>query len=138
MERLPEFIANHWALTALWIFLAIALVTTIIRGGGQKLAPALVGSMVNRNNGVLIDVRGDSEFRAGHIAGSMHLPYTQLKDRLRDLAKHSGKPLILVCNMGTTAGEAARVLKQAGHKDVYCLAGGLTAWRAENLPVVKA
>lgn len=138
MERLPEFIANHWVLTGLWLFLAIALATTVIRSGGKSLAPALVGGLVNRAGAVVLDIRADTEFRAGHIAGSLHVPYSQLKDRLGDLEKHRGKPLVVVCNLGNTAGDASRLLKQAGHADVYRLAGGITAWRSENLPVVKS
>lgn len=138
MDRLPEFIVNHWMLSGAFVFLATLLVITEIRRGGRALPPALVGNLVNRENAVLLDVRGDSEFRAGHIGGSLNIPLAQLPSRLADLEKYRERPVILVCNMGHSAGDAAKQLVKAGHAPVYVLSGGLTAWRGENLPVVKA
>lgn len=138
MDRLPEFIANHWLLSAAFVFLATLLVVTESRRGGKNLSPALLGAVVNRDNGVLLDIRADSDFRAGHIAGSIQVPATQLATRLAELDKYKGRPVIVICAQGHTAADAARQLKAAGHEPVYRLAGGLAAWRGENLPVVKA
>lgn len=138
MDRIPEFLANHWMLATTFVVLAIALVIIESRRGGKSLGPALVGGLVNREHAVLLDVRVDSDFRGGHIAGSVNIPLAQLASRLGELEKYKGKPLIMVCHVGHSAGDAAKQLIKAGHAPVYCLAGGINAWRGENLPVVKA
>lgn len=138
MDRIPEFVANHWLLSAAFVFLLTLLIVTEVRRAGRSVSPALVGSLLNRGNGVILDVRSDSEFRTGHIAASVNIPLAQLASRLAELDKYRGRPLVVVCNMGHSSGDAARQLVQAGHADVYRLAGGITAWRADNLPVVKA
>lgn len=137
MEQLSGFIANHPLMVMAFVVLAVLLIATEMRRGGQSLAPALVGGVVNRQEGVLVDIRPDSDFRAGHIAGSVAFPQSQLPTRMDELKKYQGKPLIVVCNQGQSAGDAANLLIKAGHAPVYVLAGGITAWRGENLPVVR-
>lgn len=138
MDRLPEFLANHWELATAFVVLAVLLFVTESRRGGRNLSPSLLGGVVNRDNGVLVDVRGDSDFRAGHVAGSISVPQQQLATRLTELEKYKGRPLVLICAQGHASGEAATQLLKAGHAPVYRLAGGIAAWRNENLPLVKA
>ncbi len=138
MERIPEFVANHWGLVLAFVILAVLLFALETRRGGKLLAPALVGRVVNRENGVLLDIRAESDFRAGHIAGSINIVHAQLASRIADLEKHKGKPIVVVCNLGQSAGDAARQLIKAGHAPVYRLTGGITAWKGDSLPVVKS
>lgn len=137
MEQLSEFIANHPVLVCAFVVLLVMLIATEMKRGGQNLSPALVGGVINRQDGVVLDVRADSEFRAGHIAGSVGIPHSQLASRLEEMKKYLGKPVVVVCTHGTHSGEVARTLLKAGHAPVYCLAGGITAWRGDNLPVVR-
>ena len=53
------------------------------------------------------------------------------------LKKHKQKPLIVYCDRGSLAGAAVRQLRAQGFAQAVVLRGGLTAWRAENLPVEK-
>jgi len=138
MEQLAEFIANHPVLVMAFVVILVLLIATEMRRGGKSIAPSLVGGIVNRQDGVLLDIRADSDFRAGHIAGSIGIPQAQLASRLDEMKRFQGRPVIVVCNMGSSAGEAANALLKAGHAPVYVLAGGITAWRGENLPVVRA
>jgi rhodanese-related sulfurtransferase len=138
MEQVSEFIANHPLLVMAFVVIAVLLIATEARRGGKSLAPSLVGGIVNRQEGVLLDIRPDADFRAGHIAGSIGIPQSQLATRIDELKKYQGKPLIVVCNLGNSANDVANALIKAGHAPVYCLAGGITAWRGENLPVVRS
>jgi rhodanese-related sulfurtransferase len=45
--------------------------------------------------------------------------------------------VLTVCDNGTAASRAANALRKAGFESVFSLKGGLGAWRADNLPVVK-
>ena len=73
----------------------------------------------------------------GHIAGARSIPGDQLATDTRAFDKLAGKTLILYCDSGTTTAAALRTLARAGFKDAVALRGGLSAWKQENLPVVK-
>ena len=53
------------------------------------------------------------------------------------LKRFKDKVVITCCESGMRSGAAARVLKAQGFANVVNLRGGLQAWRAENLPLVK-
>jgi rhodanese-related sulfurtransferase len=86
---------------------------------------------------VLLDVRTQAEFDAGHILDARHVPQDQLASSAETLKKHKDKVVIACCESGMRSGAAARVLQAQGFTKVVNLKGGLQAWRAENLPVVK-
>ena len=65
------------------------------------------------------------------------LPVTELDKRISELDKHKQKPVIVVCNLGQTAGAASKKLKAAGFENVVRLSGGMTEWKAQSLPVIK-
>jgi len=84
----------------------------------------------------VLDVRPDKDFAAGHITGSVNIPYAALANRLPELEKHKDKTLIVVDAAGQHAGTVCRTLHQAGYK-VGRLSGGIGGWRADSLPVVR-
>jgi len=82
----------------------------------------------------LVDVRTQSEFRAGHIAGAVNVPITEVRERLGSLALDAGRPVVAICLSAHRSIPAVRVLQQAGFEAAH-LAGGMIAWRAAGLPV---
>ena len=93
-------------------------------------------ALVNRDEGVVLDVRGKKEFDAGHIVDSLNIPHEKLVSRLSELEKHKARTIIVVDAMGQHAGTVCRELKKAGFTAAK-LSGGMSSWRGENLPVVK-
>lgn len=81
---------------------------------------------------VALDVRHDAEWKTGHIQGAIHIPLTQLSDRLHQLP--SDKTIVTVCRSGHRSALAARTLARAGH-DVLNLSGGMSAWARAGLPL---
>jgi rhodanese-related sulfurtransferase len=75
---------------------------------------------------VLLDVRNDDEFHAGHIAGALHIPLPQLPLRLQELHKHTS--VIVYCKGGGRSARAADLLVEQGFGNVSNLTGGITAW----------
>jgi phage shock protein E len=71
----------------------------------------------------LIDVRTPEEFRDGSYPGAVNIPLVALLARSREL-EPKDKPIVLFCASGARSGQGARLLKQAGFKDVVN-AGGL-------------
>ncbi|MCP5141869.1 MAG: rhodanese-like domain-containing protein [Chromatiales bacterium] len=88
----------------------------------------------------LIDVRGQDEFRAGHVPGAVNLPLDQLSPEALartsgDARLGQGKPVYLACLTGFRAAQAAERLSQAGVPNVVLLDGGTRAWESAGLPV---
>ena len=81
----------------------------------------------------LVDVRTQSEFRAGHIAGAVNVPITEARERLASLALDATRPVVAICLSAHRSIPAVRLLQRAGFDAVH-LAGGMLAWRAAGLP----
>jgi rhodanese-related sulfurtransferase len=72
----------------------------------------------------------------GHIVDALHIPAAKLEQRVVELTKQKGKPIVVVCKHGQQAGESVKKLEAAGHDPVYKLNGGMTEWKGQSLPVV--
>jgi rhodanese-related sulfurtransferase len=136
MDRAIEFISTHHLLVAAFVALLAAFIFTEIQRGGRRISPADLTRMVNSQQARIIDLRNMPEFRDGHITGSENMPYSQIADKAATLAS-DGQPIIFVCAMGQTSGNAARSVKQAGLNEVSILGGGISTWRQQGLPLVR-
>jgi rhodanese-related sulfurtransferase len=83
---------------------------------------------------VVIDVRPDEEFEAGHLPYARSLPLSELKKRLNELPKD--KPLVAYCRgpFCMMANEAVALLLKQGYW-AFKLDDGVAEWRAKGLPV---
>jgi hydroxyacylglutathione hydrolase len=72
----------------------------------------------------LVDVREPSEWFAGHIAGSHHVPLNRLRDVQSIVLPRRGRTTAVACAAGMRAAFAASLLRRAGHTDVVRVAGG--------------
>jgi phage shock protein E len=77
---------------------------------------------------LIIDVRSEEEFSAGHFSSAINIPHDQIASRLDELKAHSQKGIVLYCHSGTRAGTAEKVLKSNGFTKVIN-AGGYDAIR---------
>ncbi|SEA26446.1 Rhodanese-related sulfurtransferase [Bowdeniella nasicola] len=82
---------------------------------------------------VLLDVREDEEWEAGHAPGALHIPLGDLPDRIDELPDED---LLVVCRTGGRSGRAAAWLNQNGY-DAYNVDGGMTSWHQAGLPVTS-
>ncbi len=71
----------------------------------------------------LVDVRTPAEFKAGHLAGAVHIPVDDLRDRLSELDPQ--KETVVYCKIGFRGYLAARILQQSGFGKVLNLTGGI-------------
>jgi rhodanese-related sulfurtransferase len=138
IEKVFEFIGNHFALIGLFIALAIAFLVNEGKRGGASVSTNTLINMVNRNNALVLDVRDSKDYKAGHIVDSLNIPYANFDKRAEELEKHKERPIIIVCKMGQHAGAVGSKLKALGFEDVRRLGGGMAEWTATNLPIVKA
>ncbi len=81
----------------------------------------------------VVDVRGATEYAAGHLPGVSNIPLGYLTEHLGDLP--TATPLVLHCQGGGRSAIAASVLSARGFANVINMTGGYAAWSAEGLPV---
>jgi rhodanese-related sulfurtransferase len=140
LQRLPEFLGNHFYLTLGFIGVLVALLVSEAQRftrGYTALTPAGLTQLINRENALLIDVSGAADFDKGHIPGARQVAMSQFDPDSKDLAKVRDLPVAVVCRNGQTSAQAARRLKKAGFAKVFWLDGGLAAWGEAQMPLVK-
>ena len=138
MDKVLEFIGNHpFLVTAFLVLLALFIRNETRRGGRSVTAQQLV-DLVNKENALVIDVRDKKDFDAGHIVDALNIPHTSLDSRVSELNKHRDRPIVVACKMGQHSGTAGTMLRKHGFENVSRLTGGVTEWRNQSLPVVKA
>ena len=137
MDRLIEFVGNHYLLSSAFVVVAIALVLYETRRSGKSLSSHELTSLVNADQAVVLDIRQAKDFSTGHIVGSVNIPRDKMTERMTELDKHKEKTIVVVCDSGMSAGPVCTQLKQAGFNTAR-LSGGITGWRNDNLPTVKA
>ena len=85
---------------------------------------------------VVLDVRDDDEFAAGHIPGSIHIPYGELAERLGELPRD--RPIAAICSGGKRSGLAASILQREGFEQVIHVGnGGVGTWKRAGRPLVS-
>ena len=88
---------------------------------------------------VLIDVREQEEFAAGHLPGAIHASRGMLEFKLSSNPELSSRDLriVLYCKTSGRAALAACALQDMGYLNVKSIAGGFDAWVGAGKPIVK-
>ena len=95
-----------------------------------------VTELAARRNGMMVlDVRGRTEWDAGHIPGAVLIPLAELPGRLGEVP--ADRPVAVHCQSGSRAAIAASLLGAGGRRGVVCVAGGFGAWVQGGLPVER-
>ena len=77
---------------------------------------------------VIVDVREQDEWDAGHIEGAIFIPLGQLPARLAELSAYDGQKIVLQCRSGKRSAVASSIMVNSGFEQVYNLTGGIIAW----------
>ena len=137
MDRLFEFVANHWWLVGIWGAFLLALLWDNNRRSGLSVSTSQATMMANNEDAVFVDILDAKDFSAGHIANAVNIPFATLTSRMSELDKYKDKPLILVCKSGQTVNMAGKTLREKGFNAVR-MSGGMMEWNNQNLPVVRS
>jgi len=138
MEHLLPFLVHNWALVLIAVVSGTLLLAPgILAGTRSGLTPGAAVQLINRDKAVVVDVSEADEFAAGHIVGARNIPVSQFEQRLPEVVKNKGLPLILVCATGARAQRCLAAAKTLGYDKAVVLGGGLRAWKEANLPVDK-
>lgn len=79
---------------------------------------------------LILDVRRQDEWVTGHLPGALHIPHTELRERIEEVRAHAaGRPVRVMCASGVRSAIAHRVVTQAGMPSAS-LSGGILTLRA--------
>jgi hydroxyacylglutathione hydrolase len=84
---------------------------------------------------MLVDVRQQSEWDAGHIPGAIHFEGGRVA--WDDLPFPYDKPLAIQCASGNRSMSVSSVLRRRGYRNVIQVEGGITRWKMQGFPVTK-
>jgi len=138
MGQLAQFITNHWEL---WLALVLILLAIYInelisqKKRAKELSPQAAVNLINHENAVVVDLRDAESFSKGHIIDAIRASAEDFGQQR--MKKYKDKAIILVCAKGLQATSLASKLKKEGFLQVMVLSGGLAAWQAAELPIVK-
>lgn len=136
MQELSHFVSGNWELfVALAIILFLLARTWFGPGAVDMVLPTETIQLINHKDALVVDVRTDKEYQAGHVMNALHIPLGKLDDRMPELLAYKNTPLVMVCRSGARSGHAAVKLKKQGFTDVHNMGGGMLAWERAKLPV---
>ncbi|UGB37787.1 rhodanese-like domain-containing protein [Frateuria soli] len=140
LHKLPTFVGNHLALSALFVIILLALVAMefgrLLRKY-KELTPGGLTLLINRESPLLIDLSARADFEKMHVPGARHVLPSQFDPEHKDLAKARDLPVVVMDKDGRGADKAAQRLVKAGFSRVYTLGGGVLAWQQAQLPLAK-
>ncbi len=79
---------------------------------------------------LLLDVRTQGEYDAGHIYDPTLIPVDELGSRISEIEDYKDKPVLVYCRSGNRSTTASNILISNGFTQVHNLLGGIGAWNA--------
>jgi rhodanese-related sulfurtransferase len=91
------------------------------------------------SNYIIVDVRTQNEYTGplGHIKGSILIPLHTVNANIEKFREFSGRKIYLICRSGNRSSVAQGMLKEAGIKNLFNVAGGMKAWNSAGLSVER-
>lgn len=141
MQEYIDFFQQNTLMCVAWVAIFAALVFNIFKSATAKfkfISTNELTQLVNKENGLVIDIRSKDDFIKGHITDSVHVLPTEIKSgNLASVESHKVDPIIVVCRSGQTAQATAKDLVDKGFEKVNVLTNGISAWNEANLPLVR-
>jgi rhodanese-related sulfurtransferase len=136
-----EFFKQNTVYIGLAVGSGVALLWPLLKrsaGGVPNISATEAVLLMNRSKPLILDVRDEAEFAAGHIQGAKHIPAAELANRLKEIEKFKDKPVLVHCQKGMRAKSACSILRAQQFSQLQNLEGGLDSWIEAKLPLVKA
>ncbi|MEK7844605.1 MAG: rhodanese-like domain-containing protein, partial [Pseudomonadota bacterium] len=102
------------------IISGLLLLWPLVSQRGVKEIDTLVAvQLINHQDALVLDVRDDSEYAAGHLPNSKHVPSEKIEERCVELQKFKEKPVVVIYRGGIRSNHASLVLKKNGFSQVF-------------------
>jgi hydroxyacylglutathione hydrolase len=96
----------------------------------RQISSGELASKLREQDVSIVDVRGATEWEAGHLPGAANIPLGYLSERIDELP--AGRPLVIHCQGGGRSAIATSLLRSHGIDDVVNLSGGFADWQASG------
>jgi len=116
--------ASTILITVAALYLIVKLFGYLSRLGIKQITPH---ELDLKKGIVILDVRTDKEFAQGHVPGAVHVPLTDIGEKVKKLKKD--KDIVVFCQNGNRSIWAIKRLMGMGYKNLYNLKGGYRAWK---------
>lgn len=93
-------------------------------------------TMIQEGKANVLDVRTPGEWNRGHLSAAQLMDFYQDNFRSEVDKLDKEQTYIVYCAVGGRSGEAAKMMHDMGFRHVINMAGGIEAWRSNNLPTV--
>lgn len=135
-----------------WILTVFAFATSIqigltspaeketkpLKAGYHEIKAKLAGQLLKKHKDLIVlDIRTEKEYVAGHINKAKHVDYYEndFKSRLKKLDRKT--PYLVHCASGGRSGRSMEVFKDLGFTRIYHMNDGFKGWEKEKLPIKK-
>jgi rhodanese-related sulfurtransferase len=124
---------------ALSLFVTAVFVLPLIASDIPEISQQELLNVLNEpnNNIVLLDVRTEAEYNAGHLAGAINISHDTIKENLALLAQYKESDVVVYCRSGRRAVVAIDVLTKNGFSNLQHLTGDMNGWLEAKLPVIS-
>ena len=90
----------------------------IIRMDGSRLE-AILNDETEREKYLVIDVREDYEYKAGHVPYAINISVQEIESRISEISDWKEKNVIVICRSGRRSRTAAEILVKNGFKKIF-------------------
>lgn len=130
------FLSQEWLLVGTLVALIYIYAFREKVKSGTPVTTQEATELINNEAAIWLDIRDKAEFSAGSMVDAIHIPHAKVANQLAELEGHKDKIIIVVDKIGQQAGTVGRLLGNSGFT-VRRLAGGISEWQSQNLPLVK-
>ena len=128
---------RKWVLLILFVIGATIFTSQGLKGGPEVTIQEAVALLNSTPRPAFIDVRERAEYELGHITGAISLPSANIKERLEQLKLSKVDAIVIYGSDDVRVRDATKQLYQSGYQGALTLKGGIEAWRAAGLAVIK-
>lgn len=135
-----QFVQNNFWMILIAVSSGLMLVWSFVGNRVRGIKEVDCGAslqLINHKNAFILDVREESEFKAGHLLNAKLIPIGKLRERIGELERYREQPILVVCRSGQRSAAACTLLGKNGFGLAYNLKGGVLAWQKAGLPLEK-
>ena len=115
----------------------LALVQAAKKHVTEIVPSAVLKRLERKSETIVVDVREDLEWKAGHVAGAIHLGKGIIERDIETTIPEKSTEIILYCGGGFRSALSADSLQKMGYTNVLSMKGGWRKWKALAYPVTK-
>ena len=141
VSEFPDFFMRHYFMVGAWIVVVVMLSVVQFKLMMTRIPKATTNNavaLVNREDGVFVDIRNAESFSKGHIANALNISAADIKGgKVNRIENRRDKPVVLVGKdkFDSECFNSGRFLKKQGFTKVFILDGGIMEWSNANLPL---